>query len=101
MFNDNYCSFSSFNTYIGMIQSIKSDDPYEFWAANKDSLRSLSIVAKQILSAPATSSSCERCFSFAGIFTELRRSKLSSSSLNAKLILAANKGIIHQLDPIK
>jgi len=93
--------FSSFNTYMGIVGSINSDDPYEFWAANKDNLRDLSTVAQQILSAPATSSSCERCFSFAGIFTEPRRSNLSRDSLNAKILLAANKGIIQQFNPLE
>jgi hypothetical protein len=50
------------------------DDVYSFWQANQVTLSKLSIVALQILPAPATSSSCERDFSFAGAFTDPEKS---------------------------
>lgn len=84
-----------------MSSSDKSDDPYKFWAMHKGSFRNLSMVAQQILSAPATSSSCERCFSMANIFVEPHKSNISPETLNAKLILATNKDLIQQFDLIE
>jgi hypothetical protein len=73
---------------------------YEFWQSNRSALSKLATVALQLLPAPATTSSCERQFSFAGLFTESRKANISPKNLESKLILAANKDLIEQLDPI-
>jgi hypothetical protein len=73
---------------------------YEFWQSNRSALSKLAIVAFQILPTPATTSSCERQFSFAGLFTESRKANISPKNLESKLILAANKDLIKKLDPI-
>jgi len=95
-------SFSYFENYLSLISSpIACDDLYKFWQANRTNFPMLATVAYQILPAPATSSSCERDFSFAGLFTESRKSNISPATLNAKIILAANKTLIKMLDPIE
>jgi len=73
---------------------------FKYWQSNREVYSDLATVALQILPAPATSSSCERDFSFAGLYTESRKAGLSPENLNAKLLLAANKDLIRTLDPI-
>lgn len=87
------------NKYLA-VAGVYVEDPYAFWTANKDSFGGLSKIAQQILSAPGTSSACERYFSMTGLFTEARKSNISPENLNAKLILAANKDIIQKFSPL-
>jgi hypothetical protein len=47
--------------------------------------------AIQTLSVPATSAAQERIFSYAGIATEKRRSRMGSELLNHKLFIHLNK----------
>lgn len=86
---------------MGLVESShESVDVYQFWCSNSAILPRLSDVALKILPAPATISSCERDFSFAGLFVESRKANLSPENLNAKILLAANKELIKALDPI-
>jgi len=86
---------------MGLIATLdESIGVYKVWQSNREVLSVLATVALQILPAPATSSSCERDFSFAGLFTESRKSNISPENLNAKIFLAANKNLIRILDPI-
>jgi hypothetical protein len=93
--------FSDFAKYESISTLSPSEDPYQFWTGVGSHVPKLASVALQLLPAPATSSSCERDFSFTGVFTSSRKSQLSPENLNAKIILAANEELIELLDPIE
>jgi len=94
-------SFSLLEKYFTLVESMKEPaEVFNFWQSNRSALSELSTIALQVLPAPATTSSCERDFSLAGLFTESRKANLSPDNLNAKIILTANKGLIKTLDPI-
>jgi hypothetical protein len=98
---NNHIYFSLIDKYVLLTEEPPAiDEIYAFWTSKEASLGKLAIVAKQLLSAPATSASCERDFSIAGLFTDARRSNTSARLLNAKIIHATNRELIDKLDPL-
>jgi hypothetical protein len=93
--------FSIIDKYTSIAESASPiEDIYAFWKSKETSLGRLVTVAKQLLPAPGTSSSCERDFSYTTLFTEARKANTSPLLLNSKLILAANMELINCFDPI-
>ena len=74
------------------VESISiAEDPIEWWKENSISFKILSLVARDLIFIPATSTPSERIFSKAGHIVSKKRSSLSSKSLDSLIFLAENK----------
>jgi hypothetical protein len=67
--------------------------PSAWWKLNSHTFPTLSAFAKDVLSAPATSVSTERTFSFCRDVISVRRSSLSPSTFSALMFLKINRSI--------
>lgn len=67
----------------------EDQNPLDYWKVNCKQWPNLSVVAKSILTMPASSGNVERLFSIAGALARSRRAKLSISNIE-KLIICRN-----------
>ena len=75
------------------LPSCHDDDILLWWKQHSSSLPRLSILAKQILAIPATTSCSERLFSTGGLFDTPRRGRLLPESLEILTLLKTNRNI--------
>ncbi|XP_068089614.1 zinc finger BED domain-containing protein 4-like [Hyperolius riggenbachi] len=81
------------NDYMSSLSasdSMRTEDPMEYWAARLDTCPELAQYALELLSCPPSSVISERAFSAAGGVVTDKRSRLSTDSVNALTFLKIN-----------
>ena len=75
--------------------SMTSDDLPQWWKRQTETFQKLSLLARGILSVPATSAPSERVFSIAGLVVQAKRSSLAPENVN-EIIFVHNSGHLLQ-----
>lgn len=77
-------------TYLAELPIARSDNPLDYWRANKDRFPLLARIARRYLSAPSTSTDSERLFSAASHVLNEKRNRLSCQKAEQLLFLKRN-----------
>lgn len=80
-----------------------SMDPLAWWRGQSSSFPRLAVLAREVLSVPATSAPSERVFSLSGLITDKRRCGLKPDFVNALVFLHRNAKVLGLVkeDPVK
>lgn len=74
-----------------LLDKVDCENPLKWWSTNEHKYPRLAIVARQVLSAPATSVPSERIFSCAGLIVTKLRNRLSPEIVDQIIFLNKNK----------
>jgi len=77
--------------YLSMNPISILSNPLQWWRTNQGSLKILSLIAKDLLAIPATSSASERVFSKSGHIVSRKRSALASKNVDVLVFLSENQ----------